>query len=114
MKSTLIIALSALTALPVFAQTPAPTTTPTEPEWRQKGEAIHQVWQSLSPEERQKLKSARETAKNNPAVIEAHKKLVAERKAYGETLSSAMLKSDPSLAPVLEKFKIAKEKKLHK
>lgn len=71
---------------------------------------MREVWQSLTPEEKQKLKSARETAKSNPAVAEARKKLMEDRKAYHEALSSAMLKTDPSLQPILEKFKEAKVK----
>jgi hypothetical protein len=113
MKKRLIItALCALSALPVFAQgtTPQTAPSPTGAEWRHRGAAMREVWQSLTPEERQKLKTARETAKENPAVAEARKKLMEDRKVYHETLRTAMLKTDPSLAPILEKFKAAKAK----
>ncbi len=75
---------------------------------------MQEVWQSLTPEERQKLKTARETAKSDPVVAEAKKKLMEDRKNYHQALSSAMIKTDPSLAPVLEKFKEAKAKTHHK
>ncbi|XHR28669.1 MAG: hypothetical protein ACFUZC_22470 [Chthoniobacteraceae bacterium] len=115
MKTTLIVTvLGALTALPVLAAEGTAPKTASPPagieQWHQRKAAMHEVWQSLTPEERQKLQTARETAKSNPAVAEAKKKLMEDRKNYHEVLSSAMLKTDPSLAPVLEKFKEAKAK----
>jgi hypothetical protein len=69
---------------------------------------------SLSDQEREQLRRARNTAKQDPAVQEAEKKRDAastpeERKAasdtYRKAMSDAILKADPSLAPVLEKLK---------
>lgn len=69
---------------------------------------------ALSDKEREQLRAARNTAKQDPAVQEAEKKRDSantpeERKAasdaYRKAIGDAMLKVDPSLAPVLEKLK---------
>lgn len=69
---------------------------------------------SLSDKEREQLRTARNTAKQDPAVQEAEKKRDSvgtpeERKAasdaYRKAMSDAILKADPSLAPVLDKLK---------
>ena len=69
---------------------------------------------SLSDKEREQLRAARNIAKQDPAVQEAEKKRDSantpeERKAasdaYRKAIGDAMLKADPSLAPVLEKLK---------
>lgn len=72
-----------------------------------KGRKHHklQEWLSLlSGEDRAKLHSVREQALKDPAVQEAyqrHKKAEAE---YRELLHKEMLKTDPSLKPMLDKI----------
>ncbi|MCX6967411.1 MAG: hypothetical protein NTZ46_06440 [Verrucomicrobia bacterium] len=100
MKTTaLIIPLVLAGSVFAFAQE-SPSPTPSSPEWRAKGGA----WKSLTPEEREKLKAAHRAVKNDPNVLQA-------RKTFQETQQAAMLKVDPTLAPVLEKLKAAKEQK---
>lgn len=67
------------------------------------------AWQSLTPEERQKLKAARQVAKNDPAVAGLKGTLKSDRKAFHQALRTAMLKADPSVAPILEKLKAARK-----
>lgn len=70
-------------------------------------------FESLTPEQKQQLKAARSAAKDDPAVQAAREKM---RSAQGpearreagremhEAMKAAMLKADPSLAPLLEKL----------
>jgi hypothetical protein len=67
----------------------------------------------LSEAERQKFQAAREKAKGDPAVVAANKKkddakTPEERKAAGEefrkVMKDAILKADPTVAPLLEKM----------
>ena len=65
-------------------------------------------WQSrmanLSPDEREKLKAARQKAMQDPAVQAAHEKMRQARKAFMDSMRAAMLKADPSIQPVLDKM----------
>lgn len=97
---TMVLATSAFVA---FAQD-VPTPTPSAPEWRGRHHRMAEAWKSLTPEEREKLKAAHQAAKNDPNVVQA-------RKAFQDARQAAMLKADPTLAPVLEKLKAAKKEK---
>ncbi len=68
---------------------------------------------SMTEDERQKFMAAREKAKNDPAVVAAEKKkedakTPEDRKAaateFRKAMKDAILKSDPSVAPLLEKI----------
>lgn len=68
----------------------------------------------LSEGERQRLMAARETAKDDPAVVAARQKRdqaktpeerQAAAKEFHEAMRAAMLKVDPTLAPILDKIK---------
>ncbi|MBE2205083.1 MAG: hypothetical protein IAE94_12175 [Chthoniobacterales bacterium] len=72
---------------------------------------------NLSEEDRQKLMAAREKAKSDPAVTAAEEakkaaKSPEERRTameqFHKAMNAAILKVDPSLAPILEKMKAQK------
>ena len=59
---------------------------------------------NLSPEEREKLKTARQKAMQDPNVQAAHDKMRQARQDFMATMHSAMLRADPSIQPVLDKI----------
>ena len=60
---------------------------------------------SLSASEWQELRSARMAAlKNNPALLGKASQLKEKIAAFDQKLHSAMLKTDPTIAPILAKF----------
>lgn len=65
-------------------------------------------WQNrmanLSPDERQKLMSARQKAMQDPAVQTAEEKMKEARQAFMASMRAAMLKADPSIQSVLDKM----------
>jgi len=70
-------------------------------------------FESLTPEQREQLKSARQAAKDDPEVVAAREKMKsadspeARReagRAMGEAMKSAMLKQNPDLAPLLDQL----------
>jgi len=68
-----------------------------------------EAWKSLTPEEREKLKAARQAVKNNPDLAQARTNKIEAVKAFREARRAAMLKADPTIAPILEKLKAAKK-----
>ena len=82
-------------------------------EARDRAKEMKERFRSLSPEQKRQLKAARGTAKDDPAVQAAREKMrgaqgpEARREAGREmhqAMKAAMLKADPSLAPLLEKL----------
>ena len=72
-----------------------------------KGHKHHklQEWLSLlSGEDRAKLHSVREQALKDPAVQEAYQRHKKAQSEYRELLHKQMLKTDPSLKPLLDKI----------
>ncbi|HWY52478.1 MAG TPA: hypothetical protein VNW72_13435 [Chthoniobacterales bacterium] len=59
---------------------------------------------NLSPEEREKLKAARQKAMQDPGVQAAHEKMRQARKEFMDSMHTAMLKADPSIQSVLDKI----------
>ena len=59
---------------------------------------------NLTPEEREKLKAAREKAMQDPSVQAAHEKMKQARQEFIASMRAAMLKADPSIQPVLNKI----------
>jgi hypothetical protein len=59
---------------------------------------------NLSPEEREKLKAARQKAMQDPSVQAAHEKMRQAREEFVTAMRSAMLKADPTIQPVLDKI----------
>ena len=60
------------------------------------------MFQNLSPEERQKLRQAREAAMSDPAVQAA--KASGDERAAHKAMREAVLRNDPTLAPTLAKM----------
>jgi Spy/CpxP family protein refolding chaperone len=80
---------------------------------RDRAKDMKQKFRSLTPEQRKQLKAARMAAKDDPAVQAAREKLRAAQgpeakraaaKEMHEAMKAAMLKADPSLAPLLEQL----------
>lgn len=80
---------------------------------RDRAKGMRDRFESLTPEQREQLKAAREKAKDDPEVAAAREKMKSagsreERreagKAMHEAMKAAMLKENPDLAPVLEQL----------
>jgi membrane glycosyltransferase len=71
-------------------------------------ESVGGRWQqrlaNLSPEEREKLKAARQKAMQDPSVQAAEEKMKEARTEFVTAMRAAMLKADPSIQPVLNKI----------
>ena len=59
---------------------------------------------NLSPQEREKLKAARQKAMQDSNVQAAHEKMRQARKEFVSSMRAAMLKADPSIQPILDKI----------
>ena len=59
---------------------------------------------NLSPQEREKLKAARQKAMQDSNVQAAHEKMRQAHKEFVTSMRAAMLKADPSIQPVLNKI----------
>lgn len=106
-----VLAASAIAAFAQEPTTPTPATPASTHEWHGKGWHKFGAWKSLAPEEREKLKAARKAVKDNPDVVQARTKMIEQVKAFRETRRTAMLKTDPTIAPILEKLEAAKKEK---
>lgn len=82
-------------------------------EARGRAKQMREKFQSLTPDQKQALKSAREAAKDDPAVVAARAKMKSAqnpeqhreaRRAMHEAMKAAMTKQNPELAPLLEKL----------
>lgn len=80
----------------VFGQSPN-TEGPRRGRWQQR-------LANLSPEEREKLKAARQKAMQDPAVQAAHEKMKQARKEFITSMRAAMVKADPSVQSVIAKI----------
>lgn len=114
-----IVALAlAASILPAFAQDappPAPNCPPGQFEkghHRGPGGPMGDILESLTPAEKQQYLEARRKTRKDPAVEEAKKKAEEARQAVNTAVKAAMLKADPTLAPVIDKVEAAiKDKK---
>jgi hypothetical protein len=59
---------------------------------------------NLSPDEREKMKTAHQKAMQDPAVQAAKEKARQAKKEYDDALRAALLKADPSIQPILDKM----------
>jgi len=59
---------------------------------------------NLSPQEREKLKAARQQAMQDASVQAAHEKMRQAQKEFVDSMHAAMLKADPSIQPILDKI----------
>jgi hypothetical protein len=65
---------------------------------------------SLSQEEKDKLKAASEKALQDAKVKEAREKMEAAGKEFREAMQAAQIAADPSIEPILKKLQEAREK----
>ena len=65
---------------------------------------------SLSQDEKDKLKAAGEKAGQDPKVQAARAKMEAAAKELRETMNAALTAADPSVEPILKKLEEAREK----
>lgn len=63
-----------------------------------------EAWESLSPEQREKLREALRLVWTDPAVINAREEIKHASDAYQAAIKSAVEKADPSVAEVLAKI----------
>ena len=80
---------------------------------RERAEGMRDRFQSLAPEDKEKLKTARQAAQSDPAVVAAREKMKsadsreARReagRAMHQAMKATMLKQNPDLAPLLEQL----------
>ena len=80
---------------------------------RERVKGMRDRFESMTPEQKQQLKSARQAAKDDPSVVAAREKMKSadspeERreagKAMREAMKAAMIKQNPDLAPLLEQL----------
>jgi len=80
---------------------------------RDRAKGMRDRFESLTPEQRQQLKSARQAAKDEPEVVAAREKMKSAEspearreagKALHQAMKAAMIKKDPSLAGLLEQL----------
>lgn len=119
-KFSLLLAVTACSALPLGtmrAQAPSPSpaatpaSTPTDSSATDKphgkGKTGHgAIFRDLAPEDRQKLMAARKAALADPAVQSA--KAGGDKRAAAKAMREAMLRSDPSVGPLLDKVRAEK------
>jgi len=65
---------------------------------------------SLSQEEKDKLKATAEKAQQDPKVQAAREKAEAAQKEFREALQAAQIAADPSVEPILKKLQEARDK----
>lgn len=95
---TVSILVGALQLSPVvFAQGPKGTEGGRGGRWQQR-------LANLTPEEREKLKAARQKAMQDPSVQAAHEKMRQARQEFMTSMRAAMVKADPTIQPVLDKI----------
>jgi hypothetical protein len=60
---------------------------------------------TITPDEWQELRTARsEALKSNPDLVAANKKLMDRMRALEDKIDAAMVKADPTIAPIIAKF----------
>ncbi len=72
--------------------------------WSRAEHERNAAWESLSPEQREKLREALRKVWTDPAVINAREEIKHASDAYQEAIRSAVEKADPSMAGVLAKL----------
>ncbi len=117
---TILVTGAVLPAAGLFAQSPAPASTPsvsvpadstaddtTAPAAHGKhgGGRMRERLSVLTPDERRQLMAAHRKAKEDPAVKAAEATRETDRKSYHKAMKEAMLRADPSVAPILEKLR---------
>ena len=109
---------SAALLLPVAVRaqsdSPAPSATPSVSSPSTGGDAEaekhagrHDRMAALTPDERERVKAAREKAMQDPTVKSAEAEKSTNRRAYQKAVHEAMLRADPTIKPLLEKMRSA-------
>lgn len=70
-------------------------------------QARREFMQSLKPEERQRLRAARQAALQDPQVRAALERRQAEQRAFQQTMKEAVKRADPSVAPLIDRLEKA-------
>lgn len=71
--------------------------------WEKKDREKVQAWESLSPEQREKLREALRGVWTDPAVINAREEVKHASEAYQAAIKAAVERADPSVADLLSK-----------
>ena len=100
-------------AIPSVAATPAPSISPAESpaanagtgtdKLNKRGAKVKGALRGLPLEERKKLRQARDAAQADPAVQAA--KASGDKRAAAKATREAMVRSDPSVAPIMDKVR---------
>lgn len=122
-----LTSLTACAALPVsglLAQTaaapastpsvsaPAATARTTDADEDEGGNAkVRAAYMALTPEERKKVRAARQAAMKDPAVAAARENRATDRRGFRDAMRAAMIKADPSVAPLIDKLQAAAREK---
>lgn len=83
---------------------PPPAASPKPPE---KGAETNGGLGLLTPQERKQLRAATEAVRDKPPVKQASAKVREAEQQFRETMKAAILKADPSVAPVVAKVEAA-------
>ena len=77
--------------------------------WAHPRESQSRWLKGVSPSDRVKLRALREMVKDDPAVRAADEKRKRANDEYHKALRAAILKRDPSLAPILDQIRERRE-----
>gem|GEM_PF-558043 len=103
----LVLAASLIVSGQVFGEGKEgqPKPVETKERLRDKGEAARlEVWESLSDEQREKLRQALRDVWTDPAVIAAREEVKQAGDAYQAAIKAAVSRADPSVAEVMSKI----------
>ena len=70
-----------------------------------RGARMREALATLTPEERQEFKTAREKALADPAVKAAEAQRASDPQAFRRVMIEAMLRADPNVGPILKKMR---------
>ncbi|MGH8165337.1 MAG: hypothetical protein ACREP1_13485 [Rhodanobacteraceae bacterium] len=94
----LLLLLTALPAMPILRAQELDGS-----DLRKEARELNERVNKLSIDEQLKLRAAQQKAVSDPAVQEALKKRNDASNQFRATMQAAMLRADPSIAPILEK-----------
>ncbi len=107
---TLTFVTCAVLSLGAFSSLHAQDATPRPRGGGGPGMLRGPAFDSLSQDEKDKLKAALEKAQQDPKVKEAREKAEAAAKEAREATNAALIAADPSVEPILKKLDEAREK----
>jgi hypothetical protein len=108
MKRLALLLIAALSLTGMACAQPAgptPASPPNLPPGASPASAPHAGTNPISPEEWKELIAARSAAfKADPDLVAGSQSLSEKMRAFDEKLTAAMVKTDPTIAPILAKF----------